>query len=238
MVVLSNLNSLTQSLHSHTRCLARLPLGRLLPLIEPLAVMTDEQRQEAAAHRDLDSQHLQCEVVFPGAVQRYDHLTPELAGFCPVALLSGAGFLLPGSPRLGTLRWKGRLYICSSVDRAEQFGADPEMFLLGVATLLHRLPTLASILDAKAEEEQLEKCEVGSQTETHPVAALVDPRYQWNEWQLRREALAVAAEGEKRSEGVQAGESRGKRTGSTQVVSTILNQLRLSTFKKIFPQAG
>ena len=28
-------------------------------------------------------------------------------------------------------------------------------------------------------------------------------RYQWNEWQLRREALAVAAEGEKRSEGVQ-----------------------------------
>ena len=50
------------------------------------------------------------------------------------------------------------------------------MFLLGVETLLHRLPTLASILDAKVEEEQLEKCEVGSQTETHPVAALVDPR--------------------------------------------------------------
>ena len=41
-------------------------------------------------------------------------------------------------PRLGTLRWKGRLYVCSTVDRAEQFGADPEMFLLGVATLLHR----------------------------------------------------------------------------------------------------
>ena len=33
MVVLSNLNSLTQSVHSHTRCLARLPLGRLLPLV-------------------------------------------------------------------------------------------------------------------------------------------------------------------------------------------------------------
>ena len=27
-------------------------------------------------------------------------------------------------------------------------------------------------------------------------------RYQWNEWELRREALAVAAEGEKRSEAV------------------------------------
>ena len=74
--------------------------------------------------------------------------------------------------------------MCSTVDRAEQFGADPEMFLLGVATLLHRcmqhshdrflfcldediskipmfrLPTLASILDAKSEEEQSEKCEV------------------------------------------------------------------------------
>ena len=75
---------------------------------------------------------------------------------------------------------------------------------------MFRLPTLASILDAKAEEEQSEKCEVelniyllkalpvvlnqncefavqctniyifhkvGSQTETHPVAALVDPRF-------------------------------------------------------------
>ena len=30
-------------------------------------------------------------------------------------------------------------------------------------------------------------------------------RYQWNEWQLRREALAVASEGEKRSEAVQVG---------------------------------
>ena len=39
--------------------------------VEPLAVMTDEQRQEAAAKRDLESQHLQCEVVFPGAVQRW-----------------------------------------------------------------------------------------------------------------------------------------------------------------------
>ena len=37
MVVLSNLNSLTQSVHSHTRCLARLPLGRLLPLVGWLA---------------------------------------------------------------------------------------------------------------------------------------------------------------------------------------------------------
>ena len=105
-------------------------------------------------------------------------------------------------PRLGTLRWKGRLYVCSTVDRAEQFGADPEMFLLGVATLLHRcniaiiylsfvwmktdisiskilmfrLPTLASILDAKAEEEQSEKCEVEHEHKFDSSSYIFEPK--------------------------------------------------------------
>ena len=57
MVVLSNINSLTQTLHGHTRCwrslqlarcLAKLPLSKLLPLVEPLAVLTDQQRMEQA----------------------------------------------------------------------------------------------------------------------------------------------------------------------------------------------
>ena len=139
-------------------------------------------------------------------------------------------------PRLGTLRWKGRLYVCSTVDRAEQFGADPEMFLLGVATLLHRcniamiyfsfgwmktflrfscsgcphlrlswtpkqkrssrrsvrwnmniylLIALPLVLNQNCEfavQSELRTNiyifhKVGSQTETHPVAALVDPRF-------------------------------------------------------------
>ena len=45
-----------------------------------------------------------CDIIFPGTVARYDQLPLQLGGFCPVALLSGGGFLLPGNTKLGTLR--------------------------------------------------------------------------------------------------------------------------------------
>jgi hypothetical protein len=68
MVVLSNLNSLTQTIHSHTKCLHKLPLSRLLPLVEPLAVLTDDQRLEMYSKEEIDSNKLQCDIIFPGSV--------------------------------------------------------------------------------------------------------------------------------------------------------------------------
>ena len=46
---------------------------------------------------------------------------------------SGAGLLVPGNPRLGTLRWRGRHYVCSTVDRAEQFGVEPDLYIAAVS---------------------------------------------------------------------------------------------------------
>ena len=98
-------------------------------------------------------------------MERYDKLKTEYNGFCPVALLSGGevqnefmttyivglyfglgGFLLPGNCQLGTLRWKGRLYLCSTVDRAEQFGCEPDLFIQGVTALIHRHSVLEQLL--------------------------------------------------------------------------------------------
>ena len=66
MVILSNLNTLTQTIHSHTKCLHKLPLSRLLPLVEPLAVLTDEQRGELYSKEEIDSNKLQCDLIYPG----------------------------------------------------------------------------------------------------------------------------------------------------------------------------
>ena len=44
----------------------------------------------------------------------------EYAGFCPVALVSGQGFVLPGNRRIGYLGHDGKFYSPSTVDRAEQ----------------------------------------------------------------------------------------------------------------------
>ena len=77
---------------------------------------------------------------------RYDTIPLEFAGYCPIALLSGAGLLVPGNPRLGTLRWRGRYYVCSTVDRAEQFGVEPDLYISAVAGLVTRHTVLEQIL--------------------------------------------------------------------------------------------
>ena len=56
----------------------------------------------------------------PGDVDDYDAVPLEYAGFCPVALVSGQGFVLPGNRRIGYLRYEGKFYSPSTVDRAEQ----------------------------------------------------------------------------------------------------------------------
>ena len=77
---------------------------------------------------------------------RYDTIPLEFAGYCPIALLSGAGLLLPGNARLGTLKWRSRYYVCSTVDRAEQFGVEPDLYISAVAGLVARHTVLEQIL--------------------------------------------------------------------------------------------
>ena len=37
--------------------------------------------------------------------------------------------MLPGNNKIGTLKWKCRYYVFSSVDRAEQFGSEPDLYI-------------------------------------------------------------------------------------------------------------
>ena len=104
MVILSNLTSLSQSLQSHHRCVSRLPSSRLLPLLDQLSPLTDDQRLEVSGLVEVETTRLVCEIIYPGTVSKYDSISREYSGYCPVALLSGGGLLLPGNPRLGTLR--------------------------------------------------------------------------------------------------------------------------------------
>ena len=85
---------------------------------------------------------------------RYDTIPLEFAGYCPIALLSGAGLLLPGNARLGTLRWRGRYYVCSTVDRAEQFGVEPDLYISAVAGLVTRHTVLEQIPMSSSGEAQ------------------------------------------------------------------------------------
>ena len=37
------------------------------------------------------------------------------------------------------------------------------------------------------------KCEISTQTDIHPTETNIDKSYEWNEWELRREALKLVS---------------------------------------------
>lgn len=57
----------------------------------------------------------------------------------------------------------------------------------------------------------------GCQTPTHFVDRHIDYSYEWNEWALRRRALALANLRQKRTHGTQTGLSHFKRDAESQV---------------------
>ena len=70
---------------------------------------------------------------------------------------SGQGFVLPGNNKLGYLFYKERYYAISTVDRAEQFGRNPDMFIVAIKKLIKDSPCLLKLLnvtDEEAEEEE------------------------------------------------------------------------------------
>ena len=70
---------------------------------------------------------------------------------------SGQGFVLPGNNKLGYLFYKERYYSISTVDRAEQFGRNPDLFIVAIKKLIKDSPCLLKLLnvtDEEAEEEE------------------------------------------------------------------------------------
>ena len=49
---------------------------------------------------------------------------------------------------------RDRFYVCSTVERAEQFGRNPKVYLDGVSKIVHQMPCLQSLLRIRGEDEQ------------------------------------------------------------------------------------
>ena len=120
MVVLAQLNALIRALHDHSKCQARLPTKRLEEEFYDASAASDDERNELSCQGTINTDDFECQLVCPGDVENYDAVPLEYAGFCPVALVSGQGFVLPGNRRIGYLRYEGKFYSPSTVDRAEQ----------------------------------------------------------------------------------------------------------------------
>jgi len=112
MVILAQLNALVRALHGHTKCQAKLPSRRLEEEFYDHAnsAASDDERNELSSQGIINTDDFECQLVCPGDVENYDAVPLEYAGFCPVALVSGQGFVLPGNRRIGYLRYEGKFY--------------------------------------------------------------------------------------------------------------------------------
>ncbi|KAK9820007.1 hypothetical protein WJX72_005042 [[Myrmecia] bisecta] len=154
----------------------------------------------------------------------------ELGGFCPVTLVKRNGLLLPLDPRLGYVRFEGRLYGCAGRTEMDWFAASPAEYIASAHAHAIKSPDLLQLLELSQVYPEVAigalltdlatskmVCEFGSQTVTHPIESNKDPSYEWNEWALRRKALALANLRQKRTHSTQTALSHFKRDNQTQV---------------------
>ena len=123
----------------------------------------------------------------------------------------------------------GELLGFSSPVAMRAFAADPTGVLSGVDAAVLRQPLLAKLLGRSALHPSLAiqtivgimagplKVDFGCQTPVHFVERNIDYGYEWNQWALRRRALALANLRGKRTHSTQSALSHFKRDGDTQV---------------------
>jgi len=137
----------------------------------------------------------------------------ELQGYCPWTLCHAKGFLVPGKPALGVIRYDNMYFVCDHAVAIEEFMRNPEFYLDEIrARGLHH-PEFIYLLRLEKwfpqasiarllEQDDFDPRAVGGKpstrdaatgTPTHFQESYFDMNYHWNEWELRRRALKVVA---------------------------------------------
>lgn len=137
----------------------------------------------------------------------------ELQGYCPWTLSHAKGFLVPGKPALGVIRYDNMYFVCDHAVAIEEFMRNPEFYLTDIRTRGLTSPEYIYLLRLEKwfpqasiarllEQDDFDPRAVGGKpstrdastgTPTHFIESHFDVNYHWNEWELRRRALRVVA---------------------------------------------
>ncbi|KAJ3053219.1 hypothetical protein HK097_004771 [Rhizophlyctis rosea] len=175
------------------------------------------------------------EVIHPGNATQYYRLPVEYGGFCPYTLIRRDGLVLPGDKNNGLVRYRDRLFAFVSIDGAKEFVKFPDRYIEGMLEMAKRspdfvqllhlysyFPTVEALENAKSFSRQRllgqmsMVSEIGTQVDTHIVDTYIDPKYQWNEWELRRKALMLVNLKTKKTHSAQTDQSHFRRESETQ----------------------
>ncbi|MBN3301798.1 CF206 protein, partial [Amia calva] len=185
-----------------------LPDSHLESLLEGLEVETDEHRMaRSSGNRVAVSEYKNQEWLFPETTANFDKLPLQFRGICGYTIVKKDGLLLPGNPDIGILKHREKFYIFSSNEAACSFAENPEEYISQVAEKAKQSAELIQLLELhqqfssitpysemKSGEKLLvkaiTKCDSSTQTDTHLVETNIVKSYEWNEWELRRKAIA------------------------------------------------
>ncbi|CAH8651286.1 unnamed protein product [Heterobilharzia americana] len=203
---------------------------RMSNLISDSEVTFDEDRKQ---HDPLSEEYrggYPC--IFPSSFGEESNLTIECEGFCIWSLVHYQGLLVPADLCMGVILLPpdNKMYAFSSPEAARDFVMATDNFLKAIPEVVRRLPELIPILklnyvfskgisytNNQFPENSVVKVESGMQTVLHPIETYIDLNYQWNEWELRRNALKLANLRKKATTSAQTLLSNWKRDNATQV---------------------
>eukprot|EP00163_Fabomonas_tropica_P032180 TRINITY_DN7969_c0_g1_i1.p1 TRINITY_DN7969_c0_g1~~TRINITY_DN7969_c0_g1_i1.p1 ORF type:complete len:617 (+),score=134.09 TRINITY_DN7969_c0_g1_i1:269-1852(+) len=165
----------------------------------------------------------------------------EYKGFCPWTIVHRDGLLLHGDSSLGLVRFGGKNYAFASEDNLNAFMSSPSKYIQGIAKMGSEHPQIVMLLGLNRDfnddtsgarskdygprvlqgvHRQLRlhptRSEMSCQTELHPVESHIDPRYHWNEWEMRRKALKLINLRDKATHSQQTELSHFRRENETQ----------------------
>ncbi|XP_033632882.1 cilia- and flagella-associated protein 206-like [Asterias rubens] len=238
MVLLSVLSNILASLEPFTKGHKDVFTAEMMvPFLEGLHVRSDEERIRETTgdeHRVQPSDFKRVEWLFPETTKNFERLPLQYRGYCGWALVRFDRLLLPGNPDIGVLRYNDRYYVFSSKEAAYEFASDPNRYIQHVAECAKISPELIQLLELHAQfatitpytqgkdqgqmiEKPITKCDMGVQTEVHPIESNIVKSYEWNEWELRRKAIKLTNLRNKVTHSMQTNLSNLRRDNVTQV---------------------
>jgi len=166
----------------------------------------------------------------------------EYRGFCPVSLVDRDTLLLPANSSVGYIKYRGLYYGFVNDEAAQAFSSRPDSYLAKVIETVRQNPELiqllrmqsritlrngfgsfsdvpsfaASSLQGTNNKNSAPKVDADCQTVVHPIEKFIDPKYEWNEWRLRRRALQLANLRYKQTHSAQTVLSHFRREAETQ----------------------
>ncbi|XP_074036375.1 cilia- and flagella-associated protein 206-like [Leptinotarsa decemlineata] len=224
VILMSKLHDIMISLEVYTR-----NLDYNKEWLDNQPAVTDAERLEKTANCSLKSTNEQVQVFRIENFQNIDKVRLQFLGSCCWKFVETDEGLIPGNPSMGIVKYKNLNYVFSTPEACESFSKNPDRYIRHVLDLGRRKPQLINFLQLKDQLEKVmninqlvkqKKLAKGTENKGTILENIfpvnIDPKYKWNRWDYKREALMSTQTMKSDCRNTMAIQTYPKQTTSTQ----------------------